>query len=133
MHYLGHPRHAAALLRLRRYEFIPPSAHTLNAFITVVALIVGAAQLVFVVNLVWSAFRGRRADGNPWRAASLEWQTPQTPPVHGNWGRAAAGRLSLGLRLQRAGRAAGLHPAERAAGAGASNPQHVFRQERAVA
>ena len=21
-----------------------------------------------------------------WRAASLEWQTPQTPPVHGNWG-----------------------------------------------
>ena len=26
-----------------------------------------------------------RPCGNPWRATSLEWQTPQTPPVHGNW------------------------------------------------
>ena len=23
---------------------------------------------------------------NPWRAASLEWFTPDTPPTHGNWG-----------------------------------------------
>jgi cytochrome c oxidase subunit I len=68
------------------YDFIPQSAHSLNTFISVVALIVGTAQLIFVFNLVWSAFRGRQADGNPWRAASLEWQTPQTPPGHGNWG-----------------------------------------------
>jgi len=52
----------------------------------VVALIVGVAQLIFVANLIWSAFRGTRAGSNPWRAASLEWQTPQTPPGHGNWG-----------------------------------------------
>ncbi|MET0963119.1 MAG: cytochrome c oxidase subunit I, partial [Noviherbaspirillum sp.] len=68
------------------YEFIPPSAQTLNAFITVVALIVGATQLLFVCNLIWSAFRGKAAGGNPWRAASQEWPTPQKPPPQGHWG-----------------------------------------------
>lgn len=87
MHYLG-------LLGVpRRYfewgetAFIPASAHTLNAFISVVALIVGAAQVVFVYNLISSYFRGREAGGNPWRATTLEWQTPETPPSHGNWGK----------------------------------------------
>jgi cytochrome c oxidase subunit 1 len=47
---------------------------------------VGVFQLVFIFNLAWSAFKGKRADGNPWRATTLEWQTPDTPPVHGNWG-----------------------------------------------
>src|SRR5881392_3331046 len=86
MHYLG-------LLGIpRRYHdigevaFIPPSAHTLNAFITVVALTVGFAQMVFLFNLVWSLFKGRPSGGNPWRATTLEWQTPETPPKHGNFG-----------------------------------------------
>jgi cytochrome c oxidase subunit 1 len=68
------------------FEFIPPSAFSLNTFITVMALIVAAAQLLFVFNLVWSLRYGKQAGSNPWRAASLEWQTPQTPPIHGNWG-----------------------------------------------
>jgi cytochrome c oxidase subunit 1 len=58
----------------------------LNAFITVVALIVGFTQLVFLFNLVWSAFKGRLAERNPWQATTLEWQTPDVPPRHGNWG-----------------------------------------------
>jgi heme/copper-type cytochrome/quinol oxidase subunit 1 len=29
---------------------------------------------------------GARADSNPWGATTLEWQTPDTPPRHGNWG-----------------------------------------------
>ena len=87
MHYLG-------LLGMpRRYHdigqtsFIPDSAHTLNAFISVVALIVGAAQMLFLFNMFWSLRHGRKADGNPWNATSLEWQTPETPPGHGNWGK----------------------------------------------
>jgi cytochrome c oxidase subunit 1 len=86
MHYLG-------LLGVpRRYHdisgmtFIPESAQDLNAFISVVALIVGVAQMVFLFNMVWSLRYGRKADGNPWRATTLEWQTPETPPGHGNWG-----------------------------------------------
>jgi cytochrome c oxidase subunit 1 len=50
-------------------------------------LIVGFAQLVFLFNLIWSLFKGKEAGDNPWGAASLEWQTPQTPPGHGNWGK----------------------------------------------
>jgi len=77
----------------RRYHdigetaFVPASAHDLNAFMSVAALIVGFAQLVFLFNLIWSLFKGKEAGGNPWRATSLEWQTPETPPGHGNWGK----------------------------------------------
>jgi cytochrome c oxidase subunit 1 len=86
MHYLG-------LLGMpRRYHdigqtsFVPDSAHGLNAFISVAALTVGVAQIAFLFNLFWSVRNGRHAGGNPWRATTLEWQTPQTPPGHGNWG-----------------------------------------------
>src|SRR5881409_2277893 len=85
MHYLGILGMPRRYYAYDNYQFIPPSAQSLNAFITVVALIVGVAQLLFVANLIWSYFRGRLADANPWRAASLEWQTPATPPRHGNW------------------------------------------------
>jgi cytochrome c oxidase subunit 1 len=66
---------------------VPPSAHDLNIFITAAALTVGAAQLLFLFNLIWSLRHGLDAGGNPWRATTLEWQTPTTPPPHGNWGR----------------------------------------------
>ena len=86
MHYLG-------LLGMpRRYyeyghtAFIPDSAHLLNAFITVIALGVGASQLIFFYNMISSYFYGSKAPGNPWRATTLEWQTPTTPAPHGNWG-----------------------------------------------
>jgi cytochrome c oxidase subunit 1 len=85
MHYLGFlgmPRRYYE----SNYDFIPQSAHDLNAFITVAALIVGPFQLVFLFNLVWSLFKGKPAGANPWRATSLEWQTPETPPKHLNWG-----------------------------------------------
>jgi len=86
MHYLGILGMPRRYYEYKGYEFIPPSAHWLNEWITIAALVVAAFQLVFVFNLVHSAFRGRRAEPNPWRAASLEWATPQTPPGHGNWG-----------------------------------------------
>ena len=43
--------------------FIPDSAQTLNAFVTVVALIVGVAQLMFLYNMIWSLLtRGKKAE-----------------------------------------------------------------------
>ncbi|MCE9687331.1 cytochrome c oxidase subunit I [Shewanella sp. AS16] len=85
MHYLGFlgvPRRYFAM----GADYIPESAQTLNASITVSALIVGLAQLVFIANLIWSTFRGQPAGDNPWNATTLEWQTATTPPGHGNWG-----------------------------------------------
>ena len=67
--------------------FVTAPVGGLNAFISVAALIVGFAQMVFLFNIFWSLKHGRDAGGNPGRAASLEWQTPETPPGHGNWGR----------------------------------------------
>lgn len=87
MHYIGLMGVPRRYHEISGMAFVPPSAATLNAFITVTALIVGAAQLVFLFNLVWSIRHGRPSGGNPWRATTLEWQTPQTPPPHGNWGK----------------------------------------------
>jgi cytochrome c oxidase subunit 1 len=67
-------------------QYLPPQTHALNIAITVAALAVGAAQLIFLGNLIWSALWGKRAEANPWGATTLEWQTPTTPPPHGNWG-----------------------------------------------
>src|SRR3954467_13828295 len=87
MHYIG------LLVLPRRYfelgdtAVIPSSAHTLNASNTVVALTVVFSQIVWLRNLVGNLFKGRPSGGNPWRATTLEWQTPETPPGHGNWGK----------------------------------------------
>jgi cytochrome c oxidase subunit 1 len=86
MHYiglLGVPRRYYALGETR---FIPDSVHFANMGITIAAGCVFAAQGLFFYNMIWSFFRGPKADPNPWGAASLEWQTPDTPPKHGNWG-----------------------------------------------
>ncbi len=67
-------------------EYLPPQTGLLNIVITVAALTVGAVQLLFLGNLIWSALKGKKAEANPWQATTLEWQTPTTPPPHGNWG-----------------------------------------------
>ncbi len=86
MHYLGILGVPRRYYALGETGFIPPSVHLANEWISIAALIVFAAQGLFFFNMIWSLFRGPRADPNPWGAASLEWQTPQTPPEHGNWG-----------------------------------------------
>ena len=87
MHYVGLVGVPRRYPELGETAFIPDSVHTLNAFITVAALIVGFAQMVFLFNMFWSLRHGKDAGGNPWCATSLEWQTPTTPPPHGNWGK----------------------------------------------
>ncbi|HML58368.1 MAG TPA: cbb3-type cytochrome c oxidase subunit I [Ferruginibacter sp.] len=57
----------------------------LNEFITIVAIIVFAVQMLFIFNFFYSIFKGRKVtDPNPWKATSLEWTTPINPG-HGNW------------------------------------------------
>jgi cytochrome c oxidase subunit 1 len=86
MHYLGILGVPRRYYALGQADFIPPSVHLANQWISIAALVVFAAQSLFFFNMIWSLFRGPKADPNPWGAASLEWQTPQTPPAHGNWG-----------------------------------------------
>ena len=86
MHYVGLVGVPRRYFELGETVFIPDSVATLNAFISLAAFAVGFAQIVFLFNLIWSIRNGRASGGNPWRATTLEWQTPQTPPAHGNWG-----------------------------------------------
>ncbi len=73
------------------------SAHTLNAFITIVALIVGFAQMVFLFNLVWSLFQGQ-AFGRQSMAGD-DAGMADAGDAAGAWqlGQGAPGGLSLGL------------------------------------
>ena len=86
MHYLGILGVPRRYYSLGDTAFIPESAQTMNVGITVSALIVAVVQILFFINIFWSLRHGAKAEGNPWGATSLEWQTPQTPPKHGNWG-----------------------------------------------
>jgi len=87
MHYLGFLGVPRRYYSIEGIDFIPESAMTLNAGISIAAFIVGAAQLVFFYNLFVSYYRGKEAGGNPWEATTLEWQTADTPPKHGNFGK----------------------------------------------
>ena len=86
MHYLGFLGVPRRYFAMGDTEFMPESAFTLNQSITISALIVGAAQLIFLYNIIVSLKKGKPAGSNPWQATTLEWQTPDTPPKHGNWG-----------------------------------------------
>jgi len=57
----------------------------LNEFISFIAMIVFAAQLLFVFNFFYSVYKGRKVTTkNPWGSNTLEWTTPINPG-HGNW------------------------------------------------
>lgn len=83
MHFLG-----MAGLPRRYYSFTYFEAFQgfadLNAFISLAAFITFAAQGIFLLNFIYSMFRGERASKNPWRANTLEWTTPVEPGA-GNW------------------------------------------------
>ena len=87
MHYLGFIGVPRRYYEMYNSEFIPVSAIGLNQFITIAALTVGFAQIVFLYNIITSTKFGKKAGKNPWKACSLEWQTPDVPPTHGNFGK----------------------------------------------
>ena len=85
MHYLGFVGVPRRYFANGEMAIIDSSVEMLNQTITVAALIVGVFQAVFIWNLIYSYYRGKDSGHNPWKATTLEWQTPETPPRHGNW------------------------------------------------
>jgi len=75
--YLGMPR---------RYHAYPEDFHVLNVMSSAGASILGAGYLLPMVYFLWSLWRGPEAEGNPWRATGLEWQT-SSPPIEENFER----------------------------------------------
>lgn len=87
LHYIGLMGVPRRYYELGELAFVPPSVEMLNMLVSMAAFLVGFAQLLFLFNLVWSLRRGEPSGSNPWHATTLEWQTPETPPGHGNWGK----------------------------------------------
>jgi cytochrome c oxidase subunit I len=53
----------------------------LNLFISISSWILGLSTLIFLYNMVNSWRGGPRAEANPWRALTLEWQVSSPPPI----------------------------------------------------
>jgi len=84
MHYLGmaaQPRRYSQFTEVAYLQHLLP----LNRFITYAAILTISAQFIFLINLLWSMFKGPKASDNPWEATTLEWTTA-TPPPHDNFG-----------------------------------------------
>jgi cytochrome c oxidase subunit I len=67
----GHPRRYSQLQGSAAYvsQLLP-----LQKFITYAALVLAAAQLLFLWNLLQTIWRGERInEANPWLATTLEW------------------------------------------------------------
>jgi cytochrome c oxidase subunit 1 len=67
----------------RNYHFLD-GLHPLVMFVSIAAIITIVAQLIFYYNVIWSAFKGKKAGDNPWEATTLEWTT-SSPPPHDNF------------------------------------------------
>jgi len=61
------------------YEFLQ-NLIPLNMFITISALTMGTAQIVFVYNFIYSMYKGPIASQNPWEVGTLEWTIPSPAP-----------------------------------------------------
>jgi cytochrome c oxidase subunit 1 len=77
---VGMPRRYSQFTEYRWLDTL----HPLVVFVSIAAIITVLTQIVFYFNLVWSAFKGKKAGDNPWEATTLEWTTA-TPPPHDNF------------------------------------------------
>jgi len=82
-HFLGLQGAPRRYYAFATYEFLRET-HWQNEVISSVAFVLMGAQFIFVANFVWSLMAGRIPAPNPWRAATLEWETA-SPPPHGNF------------------------------------------------
>jgi cytochrome c oxidase subunit 1 len=88
MHYLGLAGNIRRFSRFTEVNFLnTPHITDLHMFMSIAAFITAGAQLIFLLNLFWSMFKGPIAPENPWEATSLEWTIPSPPPFDNFAGR----------------------------------------------
>ncbi len=61
------------------YEFLQKLI-PINMFITCSALFMGFGQIFFVINFIYSIWKGPKAEQNPWEVGTLEWGIPSPAP-----------------------------------------------------
>jgi cytochrome c oxidase subunit 1 len=80
---IGYSGHHRRILGVEAYPYLWP-LQKMNVWITLAALTLGAAQVIFVINFFQSLFAGKKATDNPWEVGTLEWSIP-SPPEHYNF------------------------------------------------
>ncbi|HKD12717.1 MAG TPA: cbb3-type cytochrome c oxidase subunit I [Thermoanaerobaculia bacterium] len=83
MHFLGMRGMQRRIYDYSQYAHLR-GLKPMNEFMTVSVFVLGAAQIILVLNFFLSMRRGRVAGSNPWHANTLEWQT-SSPPPHENF------------------------------------------------
>jgi len=81
MHWLGLMAHSRVSPR-SPLASVAAAGSSLRTFITVAILLTVFAQGLFLINFLWSLFRGEKTEEcNFWRATTLEWSVPSPPPA----------------------------------------------------
>src|SRR5690349_8216703 len=78
------PMHWSGLLGMPRRVYTYPAGLGLelpNLLSSIGAFVVATSVLLFVINGIWSLYRGAIATPNPWDASTLEWAVSSPPPV----------------------------------------------------
>ncbi len=79
------PMHQLGLQGMnRRIALYDPQFQTLNMVCTIGSYILALSTFPFIINVIWSLYKGKKAARNPWRALTLEWQTA-SPPIIENF------------------------------------------------
>ncbi len=68
----------------RRYATYLPQFQGMHGFSSIGALIMGVGFLLIAIYLIHAIFKGKPAGPNPWKALTMEWETP-SPPTAGNF------------------------------------------------
>jgi cytochrome c oxidase subunit 1 len=79
------PMHFAGLLGMPRRVYTYPAGLGLelpNLLSTIGAFVVAASVVLFVINGLFSLYRGAIASDNPWGASTFEWATSSPPPAY---------------------------------------------------
>ncbi|MEM7591256.1 MAG: cytochrome c oxidase subunit I [Cyanobacteria bacterium P01_A01_bin.83] len=79
------PMHQLGLQGMnRRIALYDSQFQTLNMVCTIGSYILAVSTFPFIINVVWSWWKGKKAPRNPWHALTLEWQTA-SPPIIENF------------------------------------------------
>jgi len=56
-----------------------------QVFMSISAVVLMLAQAILIINIIYSAKKGEKAEGNVWKANTLEFTDTPNPPPHGNF------------------------------------------------
>jgi cytochrome c oxidase subunit 1 len=77
--------HLSGILGMPRRVYTYPAGLGLelpNLLSTIGAFVLASGVVLFVINGLFSLYRGRLAGSNPWDAAGFEWAASSPPPVY---------------------------------------------------